>query len=285
MPLVPYAETCAALKSTADFLRLPWSTAATGLVLLHRFKRHPESSSLTSDVRAKKPIGHQPSSVNTGRLLGSGCLLCCAGFRFHLPLPGSKGGGGEVVWSALGCWGCCCPLAETLDTAQSGVSTQQLVNTVACLPCTPVEDDAANAETQFRRPPVVGREYDGVKKQLITHEQLLLRCIQFNIAIEHPYKYLLNYCNLLKVPSSICQSALCVINDSLSLTQLCLTHAPATVAAGALWMAMEKLDTSNSRSWPDNWAQLIGVAIPALQDSQKQLREMYPDNNQAGIHP
>ncbi len=56
MPLVPYADTCAALKHIADFLRLPWSTVATALVFLHRFKSHPQSSHLASDVCAERPI-------------------------------------------------------------------------------------------------------------------------------------------------------------------------------------------------------------------------------------
>ncbi|KAK9866001.1 hypothetical protein WJX84_002305 [Apatococcus fuscideae] len=46
MPVVPYSETCTALKTAADFLRLPWSTVATALVFLHRFQLKQESHQL-----------------------------------------------------------------------------------------------------------------------------------------------------------------------------------------------------------------------------------------------
>ncbi|KAK9852102.1 hypothetical protein WJX84_004483 [Apatococcus fuscideae] len=46
MPVVPYVSTCRALKASADFLRLPWSTVATALVFLHRFKVQEHASSL-----------------------------------------------------------------------------------------------------------------------------------------------------------------------------------------------------------------------------------------------
>lgn len=107
------------------------------------------------------------------------------------------------------------------------------------------------------------------------HEQLLLRCIHFNIAVEHPHKYLLNFCNLLKVSSRLCQAALCVVNDSLSLTQLCLEHDPATIAAGALQIEIDKATILEPGSWPEHWAQLIGIAADPLQEVYEQLREMY----------
>ncbi len=108
------------------------------------------------------------------------------------------------------------------------------------------------------------------------HEQLLLRCIQFNIAIEHPFKYLLNYCNLLKTPSSICQAALCIVNDSLSLTQMCLEHHPAALAAGALSLAAAKVDNEHSsRSWPEHWAQIVGIEQASFDEVLKQLQIIY----------
>ncbi len=119
----------------------------------------------------------------------------------------------------------------------------------------------------------MGKEYDAAKKQLVWHEQLLLRSLHFDIAIQHPYKYLLNYCNLFKASSSVCQRALCLVNDSLSLTQLCLTQQPAAVAAGALWLAVKAGGMQSSPSqWPANWTEVIGIPDASLQDVLAELR-------------
>ena len=95
MPLISYADTCAALKSAADLLRLPWSTVATSLVFLHRFKRHQQSSPLLPNVRDKSV---HTTAYFSGTLSVAWVLafpVFSAGAYFCLPFPGGKGRGGQ----------------------------------------------------------------------------------------------------------------------------------------------------------------------------------------------
>lgn len=132
----------------------------------------------------------------------------------------------------------------------------------------------ATEPISLQRPPLVDGEYSTAKRQLILHEQLLLRSLHFEIAVEHPYKYLLNFCNLFKLTSGICQTAICAINDSLCLTQLCLTHHPSVVAAGALRLALEQAGTQPAMGiLPQNWPELIGVTSTACQEVFQQMQE------------
>ena len=157
---------------------------------------------------------------------------------------------------------------------QAGISTQQLLNVVACLAAPSSTDNLLTGPIRLQRPPLVDGEYSIAKRQLILHEQLLLRSLHFEIAVEHPYKYFLNFCNLFNLTSGICQTALCAINDSLSLTQLCLSHHPSVVAAGALKLALEQADAQPALgTMPQNWPELIGVTTSVCQEVSRQMQE------------
>ena len=143
---------------------------------------------------------------------------------------------------------------------------------MACLAAPSTASNSASASVHLQRPPLVDKEYSTAKRQLILHEQLLLRSLHFDIAIEHPFKYLLNFCNLFKVTSNVCQTAICAINDSLSLTQLCLTHHSSVVAAGALQFALEQVNAQDvSGAMPDNWTELIGITTVSCEEVSSQM--------------
>ena len=143
---------------------------------------------------------------------------------------------------------------------------------MACLAAPAPANSSASASVHLHRPPLVDKEYSTAKRQLILHEQLLLRSLHFDIAIEHPLKYLLNFCNLFKITSSVCQTAICAINDSLSLTQLCLTHHPSVVAAGALQFALEQVNAQDvAVTMPEKWSELIGITPISCEEVSSQM--------------
>lgn len=84
---------------------------------------------------------------------------------------------------------------------------------------------------------LVGEQYYKTKRALIMVEQLILRNIDFNIVAEHPHKYLLNFARTIKASRKVVQLAICVLNDSLVYTKLCVSHSAPEVAAGGLHLA------------------------------------------------
>ena len=88
---------------------------------------------------------------------------------------------------------------------------------------------------------IVGQPYYALKQTLIIDEQVLLRTISFEIVIEHPHKYLLNFGKLIDAKHSLIQIAISILNDSIVHTRLCLAHPPADIAAACLHIADEIL--------------------------------------------
>eukprot|EP00741_Cyanophora_paradoxa_P003927 tig00000737_g3820.t1 len=82
----------------------------------------------------------------------------------------------------------------------------------------------------------VGKEYWDMKELLIVTEQMLLRALAFDMSVDLPYKYLLNYLKSLRVPKSFSQLCWALVNDSLGST-LALQYRPHVLAAGAIHLA------------------------------------------------
>jgi len=61
----------------------------------------------------------------------------------------------------------------------------------------------------------------------------VLRFLHFRIAVDHPYRYLFNYCASLRCGPRLTQLAVCAVNDCLLQTDICAGTAPEVVAAGA----------------------------------------------------
>ena len=64
-------------------------------------------------------------------------------------------------------------------------------------------------------------------------EAVVLRFLHFRIAVDHPYRYLFNYCASLGCGPQLTRAAVCVVNDCLLRTDICAGTAPEIVAAGA----------------------------------------------------
>ena len=63
-------------------------------------------------------------------------------------------------------------------------------------------------------------------------EATVLRYLHFQICVDHPYRYLLNYCSTLGCSPRLAQLAVSLVNDSLLRTSLCVDTPPELVAAG-----------------------------------------------------
>jgi hypothetical protein len=58
---------------------------------------------------------------------------------------------------------------------------------------------------------LAGEQYYAAKDQLIMDEQLLLRILRFQIHVEHPHKFLLNMCHVLRCSQPLASLALCLV--------------------------------------------------------------------------
>lgn len=82
---------------------------------------------------------------------------------------------------------------------------------------------------------------DDPKEEVITMERILLKTIKFDLQIDHPYRFLIEYAKCLKstgaVPKEqIVQKAWNFLNDSLELT-ICLQWEPEIIAVAMMYLA------------------------------------------------
>lgn len=79
------------------------------------------------------------------------------------------------------------------------------------------------------------------KEEVITMERILLKTIKFDLQVDHPYRFLIEYAKCLKsngtVPKEqVVQKAWNFINDSLE-TTLCLQWEPEIIAVAMMYLA------------------------------------------------
>ena len=127
---------------------------------------------------------------------------------------------------------------------------------------------------------IVGQPYYALKQTLITDEQVLLRTISFEIVVEHPHKYLLNFGKLMDAKHSLIQMAISILNDSIVHTRLCLAHPPADIAAACLRLADELMGLTLQTPFLDaslDW-NALGVKIQQMELIELALLDMIAIN-------
>lgn len=120
---------------------------------------------------------------------------------------------------------------------------------------------------------IVGDEYVAVKQQVLVSEQVLLREIRFELAVDHPWRYLFNFATCLGCSRDATQLAAFLVNDSLVDTDLCLRHRAPEIAAGCLAVALALLERENGPG-PRLNAGYLGVQQDRLQAVGVQVCEM-----------
>lgn len=114
---------------------------------------------------------------------------------------------------------------------------------------------------------LVGQAYYALKQTLILDEQQLLRTINFDIVVEHPHKYLLNFAKAVGAKHSFVQLAVSLLNDSIVYTNLSLSCAPADIAAACLHIAGHVLKLNEDMHLGQDlsgWT-LLGVDVDNMQ--------------------
>ena len=114
-------------------------------------------------------------------------------------------------------------------------------------------------DEQSKAEVLVGEQCLAVKQEIQVKEQVLLREIYFEVAVEDSQKYLLNFAKSLQLDPAIVHLAAFLCNDSLVYTNLCLRFIAAEVAAGCIVAAVRlmegrkllvsKIDTSAFSVW------------------------------------
>jgi transcription initiation factor TFIIIB Brf1 subunit/transcription initiation factor TFIIB len=66
--------------------------------------------------------------------------------------------------------------------------------------------------------------------------------LKFEVDLEQPHKYLLNYCRTLQLRQQQVRPAVSLMSDVLTMTDLCEGEGPAELAAGVLHVALALLD-------------------------------------------
>ncbi|KAL6049214.1 RNA polymerase II C-terminal domain kinase beta subunit [Balamuthia mandrillaris] len=88
-------------------------------------------------------------------------------------------------------------------------------------------------------PPLkIGKEYWLIRDEVVACEQILLRSLAFEVAVSHPYKYLLNYLRSLRATPVFAQVAWNLVND-LYYIPLCIDkqYSSPTFACSAIYLA------------------------------------------------
>nr|XP_009859171.1 cyclin-K-like isoform X1 [Ciona intestinalis] len=121
------------------------------------------------------------------------------------------------------------------------------------------------------------------KEEVLTFEKVLLQTIKFDLTVEHPYKYMLQYAKKLKGDRAkiekLVQMSWIFINDSFY-TTLCLQWEPAIVAVAVMHLA-GRLCKFEPQDWAYNrgrwWEQFIDdISMELLEDICHQVLDQYP---------
>ncbi|KAK2705865.1 cyclin-K-like isoform X2 [Artemia franciscana] len=123
------------------------------------------------------------------------------------------------------------------------------------------------------------------KEEIMTLERILLQTIQFDLQVEHPYRYLLSYGKSFKVDqekkNKIIQMAWTFVNDSLC-TTLCLQWEPEIIAVALMYLACklqkcEILDWEGKiigqRKWWEKYVEEVTQEL--LEDICHQVLDLY----------
>jgi len=88
------------------------------------------------------------------------------------------------------------------------------------------------------RPPLeIDLEYKKLKDSMVAHEQIILRQLGFEMRVELPYKYLLNYLHILGIHrKDFAQLCWSFVND-VFLTDICTNTTPQEIACAAIFFA------------------------------------------------
>ncbi|PRW39204.1 Cyclin-L1-1 isoform A [Chlorella sorokiniana] len=127
------------------------------------------------------------------------------------------------------------------------------------------------------------QRYDVLKQEAVQTERHMLRAFGFVVHVEHPHRFILNYCQMVLFDTAkhavskehqraVQQEAWNMANDSLR-TSLCVTYRAEAVACGIIFTAARKLKIPLPENPP--WWHLFEVEDEQVYDVCATLCELY----------
>ncbi|KAJ5078717.1 hypothetical protein M0811_14742 [Anaeramoeba ignava] len=119
------------------------------------------------------------------------------------------------------------------------------------------------------------QEYTDISSEIVKGESYMLHQFGFVIQVEHPFKFLLNYCNSLECSQELTQTAWNILNDSY-LTTICVQFPPEVIASSCIYFASRLIDEEIVRNV--EWYKLFGTTMDEILDVSLELMLLYLQN-------
>ncbi|XP_050425943.1 cyclin-T1-like [Adelges cooleyi] len=89
---------------------------------------------------------------------------------------------------------------------------------------------------------------------LLYNEELLLKTLGFEIAVDHPHTYIVRCCHMVKASRDLAHTAYFMASNSLHLTTMCVQYRPTLVACFCIhmackWSMWELQDSTEGKPW------------------------------------
>eukprot|EP00250_Pteridium_aquilinum_P006985 c16792_g1_i1 orf=969-2129(-) len=127
--------------------------------------------------------------------------------------------------------------------------------------------------------------YNHERERVLLAESLVLRTLDFDLNIIHPYKRLVTAVKKLKiVENSLAQVAWNFLNDGLR-TSLCLQYEAHHIAAGGIFLAAKFLKIKLPTDGEKPWWQELEVTARQLEDVSNQMLELYEQHRDSTPSP
>jgi cyclin T len=107
-------------------------------------------------------------------------------------------------------------------------------------------------------------EMNTLREEVLVAERVLLQTLAFDLTVEHPYKYLLQYVKTIEGDRELAQTAWNFVNDSLR-TTLCLQFRPPLIASAAIYLASKFLRVQLTKSGEKPWWEIFDAKIQDLE--------------------
>jgi len=116
--------------------------------------------------------------------------------------------------------------------------------------------------------------YYDMRDALISFEHYLLRILAFDLIVDFPYKYLLNYVKSLGGKSDWAQTAWNLVNDSL-VTTICLEYKPHIIACAAIYLAAKLLNIEDTLSHSNKWWEAFDTKLEQIEHICNRMLDLY----------
>eukprot|EP01130_Rhizamoeba_saxonica_P003674 TRINITY_DN1531_c0_g1_i2.p1 TRINITY_DN1531_c0_g1~~TRINITY_DN1531_c0_g1_i2.p1 ORF type:complete len:186 (+),score=25.39 TRINITY_DN1531_c0_g1_i2:487-1044(+) len=117
------------------------------------------------------------------------------------------------------------------------------------------------------------KKFQELKELILGNELLILQKLGFNLKIDHPYPYLIEYLQKLNAMSDgkFAQFSWNYVNDSWIRTTMCLTYEPQIVAAAAIYVASRVLERPLD---VDNWYEMFNIEFDRVKEASAVMSSM-----------